>query len=410
MTAWLIDEDAMRQMRDARQLNLRPSEAQISAFEARESRIGARAEDQVLPRIMKVAGSVAQISIEGILTKTPDIMAYFFGGGNVTYRAITSSLAIAQADPAIKSVVMYVDSPGGTVDGLFETLAAIENFRVQKPLVVKAANAMSAAYGIAAVAGKIEATNAGSRIGSVGVAASIFVDKETVDITNTDSPDKRPDPTTEEGKATIRRELDAMHELFIDAIARGRGTDKGDVRENFGRGATLLAGEAKKLGMIDAVAKPGPRAADTTTTIGAVVAADDAKKEQPMDLRKLKAEHPEIFEAAFKEGATAEKDRCSAHLTMAQPGGEEGMKIAIAAIKAGEAKPGQNQISMADQAAYMTLAMNTRDRGNRQTDDKAIDGAANGATANGGAKGEETAPDLGDKVVAIMRERRGKKV
>lgn len=395
MTCWLIDEGAMRQMRDARSLNLRPTEAQIAAFEARDSRIAARSEDQVLPRIMKVAGSVAQIGIEGILTKTPDIMAYFFGGGNTTYRTIMSSLAIAQSDPAIKSAVLYVDSPGGTVDGLFETLAAIESFRAQKPLTVKAANAMSAAYGISAVAGKIEATNAGSRIGSVGVAAQIFIDKETVDITNTDSPDKRPDPTTEEGKATIRRELDAMHELFIDAIARGRGTNKGDVRENFGRGATLLAGEAKKLGMIDAVAKPGPRAAETTTTIGAV--ADAKKDEHPMDLRKLKAEHPEIFEAAAKEGADAERDRVCAHLELGSGGGQEGLDVAIAAIKAGDG------MTMTVTAKYQRIALNQRDRTDRQTDDKKIEGAADGAQS------QEIAPDLGDKVVAIMRERRGKK-
>jgi ClpP class serine protease len=396
MPGWLIDEEALRQMRDARRLELRPSPVQIEAFEARERSATEARDDSQLPRIMKVAGSVAQVSIEGVLTKAPDIFAYFFGGGNTTYRAIQSSLAIAQSDPTIKSVVLYVDSPGGTVDGLFETLGAIENFRAQKPLTVKAANAQSAAYGIAAAAGKIEATNAGSRIGSVGVAASFFVDDSIIDITNTDSPDKRPDPKTEEGKAVVQRELDAIHELFIDSIARGRGTDTGDVRENFGRGATLLAADAKKRGMIDAVAKPGPRAVGTTTTIGAS-AADAEKESKPMDLRTLKAQHPEIFEAAAKEGADAERDRVCAHLELGSGGGQEGLDVAIAAIKSGEG------MTMTASAKYQRIALNKRDIDLRQADDKKIEGPANGAQS------QEIAPDLGDKVVSIMRERRGKK-
>jgi len=399
MHGWLIDEAVARQMHDARRLQLRPSAAQVEAFEARagaDSRSGAD-----LPRIMKVAGSVAEIAVEGVLTKAPDIFAYFFGGGNTTYRAIVSSLAIAKSDPSIKSAVLFVDSPGGTVDGLFDALAAIEAFRADKPLIVKAANALSAAYGISAVAGRIEATNAGSRIGSVGVAAQYYVDEKIVDITNTDSPNKRPDLKTEEGKATIRRELDAIHELFVDAIARGRGTTADDVRDKFGRGATLLAGEAKKLGMIDAVAKTGLRPVGTSATVGA---ADDEKKEvTTMDLRTLKATHPDVFEAAKKEGISEERDRACAHIELGSGGGAEGLAIALAAIQSGEG------MTMTASAKYQRVALNQRDRDLRLTDEKKVEEAANGAAAPV-TKVEEEAPDLGAVVAARMMERRGKKV
>lgn len=413
---WLIDEGASRQMREARQLQLRPTAEQITAFEARDH-VSALSQEQPLPRIMKVAGSTAQISVEGVLTKSPDIMAYFFGGGNTTYRAIQASLAIAQSDPAIKQIVMYVDSPGGEVDGLFETLAAIEQTRGAKSMSVKAGNAMSAAYGLAAAAGKIEAMSPGTRIGSVGVVATYFTDDDIVNVTNTDSPDKRPDPKTEEGKAVIRRELDAMHELFVDAIARGRGTDANDVRENFGRGATLLAGEAKKRGMIDAVAKPGPRAVGTANTIGA--SADDRKKEQkPMDLEAFKAQHPDLFKAAKAEGHTegcaAERDRVCAHLELGSVGGSEGMDVAVAAIRGGEG------LTLTASAKYQRIALNQRDRDLRQTDDRSIAGAADGATRPGGsaagttpnnpgANGEQP-EDIGMQVARRMMERRGKKV
>jgi ClpP class serine protease len=401
LRSWLIDEDAARQLRDARRLSLKPSDAQIVAFEER-GRAEAR-DNADLPRIMRVAGSVAEVRVEGVLTKTPDILAFFFGGGNTTYTSIIASLAIAKSDPAIKSAVLYVDSPGGTVDGLFDTLAAIEMFRAVKPLTVKAANALSAAYGIAAAAGKIEALNAAARFGSVGVAASyaFSTDEEIVDITNTDSPDKRPDVTTDEGKAVVRRELDAIHDLFVDSIARGRELDGKVVREDFGRGATLLAGEAKKRGMIDAVAKPGAlRAVGTTSKIGA--SADD-QKETKMDLRTLKAQHPDIYDLACADGTKAERDRVVAHLTMGQTGGEEGLKIALAAVEAG------TDMNMTSLAKYQAVALNQRDRTLRQQDDKQVGEAADGAKKAAEAKAEVKEPDLGDQVVSILRGMKGGK-
>src|SRR5690606_11582902 len=170
--------------------------------------------------------------------------------------------AMARTDDSIKRVVFYVDSPGGQVHGLFDTLAAIESF--PKPMVSRCAYACSAAYAIPAMAGKIEAINPAVSVGSVGVVASYFVDDGVIDITSTEAPDKRPDVSTEEGQAVIRKHLDALHELFVDAIARGRTHATGreftvdDVNANFGRGAVVLGKEAKRRGMVDMVLNARP--------------------------------------------------------------------------------------------------------------------------------------------------------
>jgi len=424
MTSWLLDEGALRTLREARRLQMRPSDAQALVFQERV-REEARAE---LPSIMEVAGATAEIRIEGILTKAPDILAFFFGGGNTTYAEIIASLAVAQSDPSIRNIVLWVDSPGGSVDGLFEALAAIEMARSQKAksVSVKAANALSAAYGIAAVAGKIEAQNIGARFGSVGAAATYLVEDDVVEITNTDSPDKRPDVTTEEGKAVVRRELDAIYELFIDAIARGRGLSPDEVRETFGRGATLLAGDAKKRRMVDSVLRPVLRAVGAAAeqlpnieTIGAQSAVDDQKQEITMDLRTLKSQHPDVYQAAFAEGEAAERDRVGAHLTLGRTGGEEGLTIAYQAIESGAA------LNMTASARYTALALNARDRAVRQSDDRqtasAVDApaqitpppapsapAAQQTSTSAPAGASAVVPDLGDKVVDILRARQGK--
>jgi ClpP class serine protease len=404
---WLLDESAARAMREARALGVKPTDAQITAF---QEQVAGDRDDR--PRILQLAGSVAEIRIEGVLTKTADIWSMLFGGGNTTYRQIIASLAIAKSDPNVKQVVLYVDSPGGTVDGLFDTLAEIEGFKGVKPLTVKANRALSAAYGIAAAAGRIEATNVAASFGSVGVAASFYVSDYVVDITNTESPDKRPDVKTPEGKKVVQRELDAIADLFVDAIARGRGTTVKDVFESFGRGATLLAGDAKKRGMIDSVAKPALRAV-VGVAAGASVPVEDSggnaqeRKSTNMDLRTLKAQHPDIYEQCVAEGVKSERDRVCAHIVLGEPIGADGIAIALAAIKSGA------PMSHTQHATYIAAAMNTSDRRTRQQESDAAGAAANGATPppepkpqNAKASANQPPADdesMGAKVVKILK-------
>ena len=58
------------------------------------------------------------------------------------------------------------------MEGLFETLAAIEAFG--KPMSVRASKAASAAYAIAAAGGSITAVSPASSFGSIGVVMSLF--------------------------------------------------------------------------------------------------------------------------------------------------------------------------------------------------------------------------------------------
>lgn len=258
---WLMEKRLAEQIERARANGYQPTSEEKERFNAYV--LEARGADG--PRNLRIAGDVAEIRVEGVLTPKFDFFAWLFGGGNTTYADIQAALAMARTDDSIKRVVFYVDSPGGQVHGLFDTLAAIESF--PKPMVSRCAYACSAAYAIPAMAGKIEAINPAVTVGSVGVVASYWADDGVIDITSTEAPDKRPDPSTEEGQAVIRKHLDAIHELFVDAIARGRSFATGKevtvdmVNRDFGRGAVVLAKEAMRRGMVDKVlnAKPAVR-------------------------------------------------------------------------------------------------------------------------------------------------------
>lgn len=306
--------------------------------------------------------------------------------------------------------MLKISSPGGTVAGLFDTLAVLEAF--EKPVTVRASLAASAAYSIAAVGGRIEATNLAAEFGSIGVAVTYLHLEELIDITSTEAPNKRPDPSTDEGKAVIREHLDAVHDLFVDAIARGRSKVLSEkltidtVNETFGRGAVVLAADARKRKMIDKMpTRPsGARAEEQIPPVAAGAPEETAtggaptQETKPMDLKTLKAQHPDVFEAARAEGVTTERDRVVGHLTMGEASGD--MKTAVAAITAGEA------MTATLQAKYMSAAMTRRDVSARQADSDEA-GSAVDAAAGGAAPAAEG--DLGDQVVAVLDARRGKK-
>jgi ClpP class serine protease len=392
---WLLAEETLRSMQRAEKLGLLPTAEQQAQHEARclaqiEARDG-------LPPNMSIAGDTAEIRVEGVLTKKPSLWSQLFGGGNTAYRDIIGALSFATNDPSIRSVSFTVDSPGGHVDGLFDSLSAIQAF--PKPMRVgRASNAQSAAYAIAAAAGPIEATGPSATFGSLGVAIDFmfFSDMELVSLTNTDSPDKRPNPRTPEGQAVIVRHLDALNDLFVDAIAGGRGVSSSTVRGSFGRGATLLAAEAKRLGMIDTIANAKPA---LRVVRGSAPEGGGQEEQTKMDLKTLKAQHPDVYEAAVKEGVAQERDRVGAHLTMGEQAGEDGLKVAFAAIKNGDA------MTQTLQAQYLATALNRRDRSLRQTETDEAGAAADGANAPVGG-----GQDMGDVVAAKLAEKRGKKL
>ncbi len=364
-----------------------------------------------VPSVLGVADGTATISIQGVLTKKPDFLAFLFGGGNTTYEDIQQSLAAANSDPAVKRVQLDIDSPGGSADGLFETIAAIEAFT--KPISVVASQAESAAFALATAAGNIQAKSPASMFGSVGVVALIKIDENIVSIASTNAPNKRPDVTTDEGKAIIRTQLDAVHELFVAAIARGRGITPSTVNSDFGRGATVLAKEARRLNMIDKVprAQARVRAEDLVEPVAAApevqppIRAKETKAKN-MTRDELKASHPELFAAVHAEGVAEgvasgktegetagiakERTRVEAHLKMAESTGAT--KVAMDAIASG--KSVQDDLVHAE---YLSAAISRRDQS------AVADDAADAAAAVGTAAGSVPATkDFGDEVVAVM--------
>ncbi len=371
---WLLLE-SVRKTLESYMATVTPSADNIVEFEASIS-------DR---EVLRIAGTTGQIPINGILTKKPDWFARFFGGGNTTYGQIVEAIAEAEANDDVQKVVFAIDSPGGTIDGLFEALAAMQTMKKPSEAIVTGV-AASSAYALASQADTIVAMNQASMFGSIGVAVDMRVREDVKTLTSTEAPKKRPDVTTKQGQKDVIAQLDAIHEIFVEAIATGRSTTVKKVNADFGRGATLLAKDALKLGMIDSIETTGQESSNVNATASK---GGDKLEKRPMDLNTLKADHPDVYAAAVELGATQERDRVSAHLTMGEASGD--MDTARAAIEDG------SEMTAGIQAKYMAASMNRKDENNRADDDDDASGADN-------AKGSD---DEASDVMAIIEDLSG---
>lgn len=385
---WLLEKSVRDSIESAMRSGFKPNAQQEADFSARLFQSQADGGS----RILSVAGDQAEIEIKGALTSAPNFFAALFGGGNTTYGEINAAIAAAEANPEVKKIAYAIDSPGGEFDGMFSTIEAMR--RVTKPTKVIGINKVaSAAFAIASQADTIEAENAATRFGSVGVVAGFFVDESVVEITSSNAPKKRPDVTTPEGKAVVVEQLDAMERVFMEAIATGRKTTVDKIIANYGQGATVLAGEALSRGMIDSVAKPAlavVKAAKPNTAPGG------NRSKTAMDLKELKAQHPETYAAAVQEGISQERDRVSAHLVMGDASGD--MKTAIGAIKDG------SQMTATLSATYLAAGMNRSDRNARAADETTIAAATTAAAAGKGSEGVDPQEAFATAVLAQMGE------
>lgn len=211
--------------------------------------------------------------------------------------SIDSTIYKAEKDDRIEKVIFYFDSPGGYITGVNQTAMKIRDLGKTKETVSYiGGTCASAAYWFASQTGEIFGEET-SRTGSVGVVVTYPKkdDQYYVEIVNDDSPNKRPDVSTDEGVSVIKSELNALAKVFISSVAKGRGITNKQVINDFKQGGVLVGKEAEKAGMIDGVSNFSEL----------FTMKKDIKKKTKganlMDVKTLKTDHPDIYQAIIDE-------------------------------------------------------------------------------------------------------------
>jgi signal peptide peptidase SppA len=175
---------------------------------------------------------VAVIPIFGVISKRTGMLSEYSGGTSV--EKLQADIRAALNDPSVAQIVFDVDSPGGSVEGVFELSEWIYSQRGVKPMKAVANDLMaSAAYAIASAANEVVVTPS-SLAGSIGVFA-MHVDvsgmqrmagiKTTlVKFGKYKAETDSSQPLSDEAREHLQERVDYYGEMFIAAVARNRGT------------------------------------------------------------------------------------------------------------------------------------------------------------------------------------------
>lgn len=205
---------------------------------------------------------IAMISVHGTLVQKLGTLRPY--SGMTGYDGLRQSILTAVQDPAVRAIVLDVDSPGGEVAGCFDLVDAIYAQRGAKPIwSILTESAYSAAYAIASAADRIVLPRTGG-VGSIGVITmhvdwSRALTASGVAVTFITYGDRKADfhpeiPLSPEALASAQADIDKMGELFVSTVARNRNIAADDVRET--QAACFMGDDGVSRGLADAVMAP----------------------------------------------------------------------------------------------------------------------------------------------------------
>ncbi|MFS8641435.1 MAG: signal peptide peptidase SppA [Symbiobacteriaceae bacterium] len=205
---------------------------------------------------------------------------------------IIEQLQTARDDPAIRAVVIRMNTPGGSPAASQEIGEAVRRLReAGKPVVVYIGDvAASGGYWIAATADRIVA-NPASLTGSIGVIMEIThvedlyeklgIEVETIKsgpYKDIGSPTR---PLTEEERRLLQEMVNDVYQQFVDVVAQGRRLPRQQVLA-LADGRVMTGRQAKEAGLVD----------ELGTFEDAVRVAASLARLETYELRDLREPHP----------------------------------------------------------------------------------------------------------------------
>jgi len=279
-------------------------------------------------KLYQMIGGTAVIPVTDTLAKRMNLFMSFSGGTSM--ESLQKSIRTAAADPLVSSILLDIDSPGGTIDGVQETSRAVAEAARKKPVIAYVDGMMaSAAYWIGSAASAIVSIDTGL-VGSIGVALTHYdfsAQDEKAGVKRTVlsagkykriASDEK--PLSQEGRDYLQEIIDTYYTLFVDAVAKNRGVSSEQVIEKMADGKDFIGAQALAAGLVDYIGS-----FDTALKIagqaaqGAPAKQITVKEDITMDRKELKEQFPELFQEVFDLGAASvDQGKIAADATAAE--------------------------------------------------------------------------------------------
>jgi signal peptide peptidase SppA len=327
---WAIQSEKLIEIRDIYATHMRGEKIDIAGVEAR---LGRPLKNE--PKSYDVIDGVAVLRIEGVMAKRANLFMQISGGTSTEIAA--RELRDALDDPEVHSIILEIDSPGGTVDGTQALGDLVVAARQTKPIVALANGCMcSAAYWVGSAASKVYIADRTTNVGSIGVVAThVDVSKaeeqsgyKTTEITAGKYKRSASEyaPLTEDGRATIQERVDYLYSIFVGAVAKQRGVSEEKVLQDMADGRVFIGEQAIAAGLVDGVStldalirQLNENRAGAAQTIPSATSKGTAMS---LTREQIEAAAPDLVKAFRAEGAAAECERIKGVEAQLIPGHE----------------------------------------------------------------------------------------
>lgn len=297
---WAITPEMYQEIREIYATHLRGDKIDIHSVEEKIGR-PLKKPDQGY----EVINGSAIIPVEGPIAKKMNLFTQVSGGSST--QLIERDFLAALKDNAVEKIILNIDSPGGTVDGIQELAKIVYENRGTKPVIAYTDGMMaSAAYWLGSAADKIFISGDTTNVGSIGVVTShVDVSKyeEKMGIKTTEiysGKYKRIaseyEPLSKEGKEYLHDITDYLYSVFVNDVARNRGVSKEDALK-MADGKIFIGKQAVKVGLVDGVST-----LDQLINNAVGITAKIKKEVKSMTVDELKGQHPDIANALIQEG------------------------------------------------------------------------------------------------------------
>jgi protease-4 len=204
---------------------------------------------------LPLGDAVAVVRVEGTIVYGEES---YYQSGMAFSGAIVEYLEMAEKDNAIKAVVLYVNSPGGSIVASDEIYRKVED--LNKPVVVCMGElAASGGYYVSAPAKRIFA-DPQTLTGSIGVISMFlnfegFMEEHGIEVTVIKSGKMKDEGSpframTEEERAVWQAIIDQAFDRFVSIVAEGRGLPVAEV-EQIADGRIYTGLQAQEMGLVD---------------------------------------------------------------------------------------------------------------------------------------------------------------
>lgn len=213
-----------------------------------------------IPSTYRLEGDVGVVSVKGsLINGSAGWMSIF---GVTGYDDIAQGLIDAVSDKNVKSIMLEVDSPGGSAKGVRQLGDLITSVSQVKPMNVFADHIGSAAYWLGSAGGHITV----EEMGMAGSIGALIVHTEYSKAMEQDGVTKTVvragankvlanpiEPLSAQGLASLQTIVDDSRDMFVNQVALNRGVTYAIVQSTMGQGADFMGAKAVNAGLVDSV-------------------------------------------------------------------------------------------------------------------------------------------------------------